>query len=332
MRKSFQINSQDMVARLHAIGGSEEDVRANAGIGMLDFWQEVDTRLTKIRQNQKFAIVNDIASLATSMKIGSLSGVNLMSGDISDDVTRSMDFQGKVSFDSINSNYDKNPVPVFMAGQGLNYRTYMGQQDSQLGLFMEAMERKTIKLAENVGDYMYNGDAKVVADGQAGEGVKNHRNTSKINLGAAGFNIDLVAATNDELVTFFVQDIGEIIDDNALTSLDIMWVSPEIYRRLLQPVGGTGQFKDGSMREYLVRNSEIGAIEKDYSLTGNEFITYKRDQQVISPLIALPMTSFQLPRNDPYANFNQKMVTVQGLKVAKTMDDKYGVFYASNVS
>lgn len=107
------------------------------------------------------------------------------------------------------------------------------------------------------------------------------------------------------MVAFYTQNIGKIIDDNALGSIDVQWVSPEIYRRLLMPVGGTGQFKDGTMIDYLTSRSEIGSIEKDYSLTGNEFIMYKRDQQVISPLIALPTTSYQMFRADPYGNYNQ---------------------------
>lgn len=332
LRDSFVNQQRNHVNNMTANGVDNSAIHANTGIGMLDFFQDVDKRLVSIRQNTKFAIVKDIESLATSVPISALSGVNLMAGDISDDVTRSMDLQGKVSFDNLSSNYDKNPIPAFTAGVGMNFRTYMGQESAQLGLYAEAIQRKSVKLMENIGDYMYNGDIKVSADGQKGEGIKGHRNTSKINLGAAGFNISLITATNDELVKFYTQDIGKIIDDNALGSIDVQWVSPEIYRRLLMPVGGTGQFKDGTMIDYLTSRSEIGSIQKDYSLSGNEFIMYKRDQQVISPLIALPTTSYQMFRADPYGNYNQKLIAVQGLRVAKTFNDKYGVFYASVIS
>lgn len=334
IRKTFASNQEALQHRLAQQGADRSVIAANAGIGMLDFYQDVDKRLVSVRQNTNFAIVKDIESLATPVNIGALTSVNLMAQDISDDVTISMGMGDKINFDSVGSDFDKNPIPVFTGGAGLDFRLYMGQEAAQLGLYAEAIERKSVKVAESIGNYMYNGNVKIGADGVKGEGIKNHRNTSKLNLGAAGYNIDLTSATttNDELVTFYVQDLGLVIDTNALGSIDVQWVSPEIYRRLMQPVGGTGQFKDGTMRDYLIRASEIKDIQKDYSLVGNEFIMYKRDQQVISPLIALPMTSYQMFRADPYGNYNQKLIAVNGLKIAKTYNNKYGVFYASVVS
>lgn len=172
LRESFASQQRNHVSNMTANGVDNSAISANTGIGMLDFFQDVDKRLVSIRQNTKFAIVKDIESLATSVPISALSGINLMAGDVSDDVTRSMDLQGKVSFDNLSSNYDKNPIPAFTAGVGMNFRTYMGQESAQLGLYAEAIQRKSVKLMENIGDYMYNGDVKVSADGQKAKALK----------------------------------------------------------------------------------------------------------------------------------------------------------------
>jgi hypothetical protein len=320
--------------RLAEICANDRDAyEINAGIPTKDFFQEVDRTILGARTNEKYRYVEDLAGIATPVNIGSLSHVNLTSSDISDQVTRTMDLQGLKQFDSITAGNDRNPIPGFQGGVGMNYRHRMGLQREGIDLMLEGIARKTIKMSENIGDYMTNGDAAVVADGVAGEGIKNHRNTRKLNLGAAGYNIDLTTATADNTVKFWQQDMKLVANEEVISKIDKVYVSPEIMTNMLQPLSGADGFKMGTLLEQVLRFApHIGAIEQDFALSGNEWLGYVRDRQVISPLVALPLTNYQKIRQDPYENFNTCMIAVQGLKIAQTYNGKRGVFYASEIS
>lgn len=306
------------------------DFATNAGIPTKDFFQEVDRVIQEVRFNDKFIFLNDLAGIATPLGIETLSYVNITSGDINDQVSRGMDFGLLTEFDDISTATDKNPVPVFKSGVGMNYRKYMGLQSEGVDLMLQALKLKRVKMGWDIGGYMLEGDEKVVADGQVGQGIKNHRNTYQIQLGAAGFNIDLTSATPDEVIKFFQQDMKTICNDNVVTKIDKVYVSPQIMINLLQPLSNAQGFKVGSLLDQVLRFApHIGSIEQDFAFTGNEFIGYVRDKEIISPLVALPLTSYMKTRLDPYENYNTCLVSAQGLKITQTQNGKKGVFYAS---
>ena len=326
-RRNYWINQEQKRAETLQDAG---DFATNAGIPTKDFFQEVDRVIQEVRFQDKFVFLNDLAGIATPMDIGKLSYVNITSGDVSDSTQRGMDFGLLKQFDDISTATDKNPVPVFSDGVGMNYRKYMGLRSEGVDLMLQALKLKRVKMGWNVGDYMLNGDTSIVADGQPGQGIKNHRNTYQINLGAAGLNIDLTACTPDEWVTFAQQDMKVILNENVVTRLDKMYVSPEVMINLLQPLSGAGGFKEGSLLDQVLRFApHIASIEQDFALSGNEFIAYVRDREIISPLVALPLTSYMKTRLDPYENYNTCLVSAQGLKITQTQNGKKGVFYAS---
>ena len=326
-RREWWINQEQNRAKsLHDSG----DFATNSGIPTKDFFQEVDRVIQEVRFNDKFVFLNDLAGLATPMDIGKLSYVNITSGDINDNTQRGMDFGLLKQFDDISSATDKNPVPVFTDGVGMNYRKYMGLRSEGVDLMLQALKLKRVKMGWNIGDYMLNGDAGIVADGQVGQGIKNHRNTYQVQLGAAGANINLTSAAPDEVVSFFQQFMKTVCNDNVVTKIDKVYVSPEIMINLLQPLSNAAGFKEGSLLDQVLRFApHIGSIEQDFAFKGNEFIGYVRDKEIISPLVALPLTSYMKTRLDPYENYNTCLVSAQGLKITSTQNGKKGVFYAS---
>jgi len=329
-RREYWMNRQlEMAKGLRDAG----DLATNAGIPTKDFFQEVDRVIQGVRFNDKYVFLNDLAGIATPVDIGKLSYVNVTSGDISDEIRRGMDFGLLKEFDDISTATDKNPIPVFTGGVGMNYRKYMGLRSEGVDLMLQALRLKRVKLGWDVGDYMLNGDATITADGQVGQGIKNHRNTYQINLGAAGANINLATAASDAVIAFFNQYMKTVCNDNVVTKIDKVYVSPEIMTNLLQPLSGAAEFKAGTLLDQVLRFApHIGSIEQDFALTGNEFIGYVRDKEIISPIVALPMTSYMKTRLDPYENYNTCLVSAQGLKITSTQNGKKGVFYASVIS
>lgn len=328
-RREYWVNRQQQMAKDLRDQG---DLATNAGIATKDFFQEVDRVIQGVRFNEKYVFLNDLASIATPVEIGKLSYVNVTSGDVSDEIKRGMDFGLLKEFDDISSATDKNPIPVFTGGVGMNYRKYMGLRSEAVDLMLQSLKLKRVKLGWDVGDYMLNGDASIVADNQVGQGIKNHRNTYQVNLGAGGANIDLTSAASDVVIAFFNQYMKVVCNTNVVTKIDKVYVSPEIMTNLLQPLSNAAGFKTGTLLDQILRFApHIGSIEQDFAFSGNEFIGYVRDKEIISPIVALPMTSYMKTRLDPYENYNTCLVSAQGLKITSTQNGKKGVFYASAV-
>ena len=308
--------------RLGAMAGGDS-MAINQGIATEDFFRKTDKAIVAARTQAKYKFVEDLAGLATPVPVGALSYASLASGDISDTISRSMDMQGLKTFDSITAGSDKNPIPAFTGGVGMNYRYRMGLQEESIDLMTQGITRKTIKIMENIGDYFLNGDSNIVADGVAGQGIKNHRNTRLITLANS-----LVTGTSDQIITFFQQTFKAILNEEVVDKVKV-WVSPEIMINLMKPLSAAGEYKEGTLLDQVKRFCpHIESIDEDFALNGDEFIAYMRDKQVISPLIALPITSYQAMRIDPYENFNTNIIAVQGLKIASTYNGKKGVFYA----
>ena len=62
-------------------------------------------------------------------------------------------------------------------------------------------------------------------------------------------------------------------------------------------------------------------------LEGDEFLAYVRDSEIISPLVAMALSNYQKIRVDPYGPFQTCLIAAQGLKISKTYNNKFGVFY-----
>jgi hypothetical protein len=311
----------------------DAQVHVNAGIPILDFFRETDRAVEGVRLDDKFLFMDDLAGLAKTVSVGKLSAVSLKSSDISDDVSVSMDFNAAIKHDHISADSDRNPIPAFMAGVTMGYRHRAGLDSESIDLYGDSVTLKTRKLTEKVGSYMLNGDITIKADGQSGEGIKNHRNTQKLNLGAAGYNINLTSATRDEVVAFFNKSMKLVCNANTITKIDLVGVSPEIMVNLNTPLSNAQGFKVGTLMEEVLRFApHIGGFVEDFALTGNEFYAYKRDASIIRPIVAMATGSFLLPRQSPVMGYTTQLVTAQGIEIKKTMNNKYGVFYASVIS
>jgi hypothetical protein len=315
------------------MSGSETFVKNEAGILTRDFWREVDNQIIQIRDNdQGREFLTDLQSIGTPINPGKTAKLYTIGQDISDEVTISMDAQPPVYKDHIDFDTDGDPVPAFTAGFGVNWRHWTGLRSENIDLVIESQARKMVKVFSSIADYMLDGSTKAKAGTFTGQGIRNHRNTKKIDLGAGGININLVTATNDQIIAFFNQDFAKVLDDNYVDAVDVVWIPPEIRRRLDAPLSQSGNYKEGTLREEIMRFSRIKAFRSTFKLKGNEFFAYVKNREYITPLIGAPVSTVAVPRPMPNSNYDFMIWALMGIQIKADVNGRGGVFYAADMS
>ncbi|YCF39280.1 major capsid protein [Pseudomonas aeruginosa] len=312
---------------------------ALAGLGR-EFWAEIDAQIIQYRnQETGMEIVNDLLQVQTVLPIGKTVKLYNVGGDIADDVSISMDGQPPYSFDHTEYDSDGDPIPVFTAGYGCNWRLAAGLQTVGIDLVLDSQAVKLRKYDKFLVDYVLNGSEKINVDGKPGQGIKNHRNTIKLNLGsgAGGANIDLTTATQEQLAAFFTTGaFGQAARDNFVEAYDILWVSPQIWANLMKPatvtVGGSTLLSGGNVLSVIQGYVPARSIRQTFALSGNEFIAYQRRQDVITPLVGMATGVVPLPRPLPQSNYNFQIMGAMGLQIKRDGEGKSGVLYGANLA
>lgn len=306
-------------------------VKNAAGIFGGDYWLELDRQAVEIAgQDRGREIFNDLQGLVTVIPLGKTVRGYTQLGDISDHVTISMDMQTPQTFDHSSSTGDADPIPGFTAGYGINWRHWLGLQTENIDLMLQSQRAKLVKFYEAMADYAMNGSPKIKEAGYFGQGIKNHRNTIKIDLTTAG--VDLTTDTPEEIVTYFAGAFGVVLDANAVSSVKL-WVSPQIRARMAMPYSADLGIVSGSietqLRQFTPRITEIGT---DYSLSGNEFIAYVKDKSFIEIPTGQAVTITPLPRLYPRDNFNNDISSAFGVQVKADSRGRSGVFYGAELT
>lgn len=309
-------------------------VKNAAGIFGSDYWLELDRQTVEIAgQDRGREIFNDLQDLVTVVPLGKTVRGYTKLGDISDHVTISMDMQTPQTFDHSSSTGDGDPIPGFTAGYGINWRHWLGLQTENIDLMLQSQRAKLVKFYEAQADYAMNGSPKIKEAGYFGQGIKNHRNTIKLNLAAAGLNINLTTADPDDVVAFFSSVFGGVLDTNAVARVDKLWVSPQIRARLALPYSSDlGILAGSTERQLLEFASRIREIGTDYSLNGNEFVAYVKDKTFLEIPTGQAVTITPIPRLYPRDNFNNDISSAFGVQVKVDGSGRGGVFYGANLT
>ena len=341
-RNIYNAHHQAMVQANRALM-SPEMLAANevAGLGR-DFWAQVDGQILEMRsQETGMEIVNDLLAVQTVLPIGKTAKLYNVVGDIADDVSVSLDGQPPYSFDHTEYDSDGDPIPVFTAGYGVNWRHAAGLSSVGIDLVLDSQRAKLRKFNKQLVSYTLNGDDRIKVASYPGQGLCNHRNTVKLNLTTAGPSsaaIDLTTATASALMAFFGGgSFGAAARANRVDVYDVLWVSYEIWANLSQPYlidvnGGANGVIGGSVLQAILPFAPIREIRPTYALTGNEFIGYQRRRDVVSPLVGMATGVVPLPRPLPQTNYNFQIMAAMGLQVSKDADGHAGVIYGANLT
>ncbi|ECP0325394.1 hypothetical protein FX351_23170, partial [Salmonella enterica] len=267
------------------------------------------------------------------LSVGKTAKLYNVIGDIADDVSVSIDGQAPFSFDHTEYASDGDPIPVFTAGYGVNWRHAAGLNSVGIDLVLDSQMAKMRKFNQKRVNYYLNGDPNIQVQSYPAQGIKNHRNTKKINLGSGsgGANIDLTTADMTALFAFFGKGaFGTLARANKVAQYDVMWVSPEIWANLAQPYVVNGVVS-GNVLNAVLPFAPVREIRPTFALSGNEFIAYVRRQDIISPLVGMAVGVVPLPRPLPNVNYNFQIMSAEGLQITADDQGLSGVVYGANL-
>lgn len=298
-----------------------------------DAWRMVDeVTMRVLRNDEGQAYMTDLMALAKPVNIGKLAVLTRAASD-QGTVVRSMSGQKAVPMDKTKYSYSGTPIPIFDAGYGREWREWATLQSENFDALADDQEAATAALREDIATYVLDGDTSIKADSYPGYGIRTNPKSKSINLGTAagGANIDLASSsTTAEAIENFVNTvIGKALDDNNLTGRKInLYISPEIGRNWDRPYSGTTGFKEGSIRDVLLKNRRIGKIVDTFKLTGNEFFGFVPDAMLIRPLVGMAVSTIAIPRTMPRDNYQFMVAGAMGIEVRTDYAGRGGVFYS----
>lgn len=304
-----------------------------------DFWMQVDRQIVRLAQEEVgMDILNDLLGIQRTLPIGKTAQMYMTVGDIAEDVAISIDGQAPYSFDHTEYAGDGDPVPMFTAGFGVNWRLAQGLNTVGIDLVLDSQEAKLRKYNKKVVSYLLDGSDTINVDGKPGQGLRNHRNTYKINLGngAGGASIDLTTATAVQIIEFFTKGAyAQALRANLIPRLSVLWVSPEIWGNLTQPylveLGTNGGTVAGTVWDAVKRFVGADDLRQTFALKGNEFLGYVRRNSYLAPLVGMTTGTVPLPRLMPQANYNFQIMGAMGVQVRADSEGHSGVFYGANL-
>ena len=320
-------NTQSQMLAMHG-----NAIAANqAAVLTQDYWREVDNVTTRvIRDDEGAPLLDDLLSLGTPISIGKTAALYRVSSDAGV-VNRSMSGQEPETLDKVVYDHYGDPVPIFKTGYGREWREWLGLQTENIDAMADDQEAATAAIRQDMAQYILTGDNKIKVQNFEGKGITNHDNTNQVDLSAAGFNIDLTATTttNDDIINFFTKDFVVVLDANLVSEQLKVFVSPEIERRLNLPYSNANGFKEGTLKDYILRYAtQIGSFTKTFELKGNHFIGYVHNAQYIKTRIAAPIGSFMKQRLNPHDNYQTLVWSAFGLQIKRDFNGKSKVFNA----
>ncbi|HBU5336236.1 TPA: hypothetical protein MC078_002485 [Escherichia coli] len=296
----------------NAVGGFEKE-----------FWKEIDNQIIELNTEEiGIEIVNDLMAVQTVLPIGKTLKMYSVAGDINDEVVMSMDGQVPHGFDHTEYGSDGDPIPMFAAGYGVNWRHAAGLNTVGIDLALDSQRLKLKKFNKARVDFYLNGNERMVVDGHKAMGLKNHKNTQQLTL-----TIDLTTAGFEEIIDFFtVGEFGVLARNNFVAKYDRLWVSPEIMANLARPHIVNGAIV-GSVLDIIKPFAPVGEITQTFALKGNEILGYQRRKDVVTPLIGMTTGVVPLPRFMPTDNYNFRIMSAEGLQITSDMLGRSGVVY-----
>lgn len=332
-RDQFAIDQKQMIeTKRHVM--TEEQLACNALAGPArEFWAEIDRQIIELRdQTVGMEIVNDLLQVQTVLPVGKTARLYNVVGDIADDVSVSIDGQAPYSFDHTDYGSDGDPIPVFLAGYGANWRHTAGLSSAGIDQVLDSQRTKMRKYNREIVKYTLDGNSKIQVNGYPGQGARNHRNTIKIDLGASGANINLTTATAEQLIAFFGTGVfGQTARANRVAVYTVMWVSYDVWANLNKPYVVNGQVT-GTVLAATMPFAPVTEIRPTYALSGNEFLAYVRSRDVVSPLVGMATGVTPLPRPMPNTNYNFQIMGAMGIQVARDAERLSGVVYGGNLT
>lgn len=322
--------------------------RNQAALIPADAYREMDAITQRVFKNDEGrGYMQDLMDIAKGMDIGKTVSTYRKASDKTGRVVRSMSGQNEVQMSKTAYEYDNDPVPIFSTSYGREWREQRAFSTEGFDAMFDDHENAMRLFMEDQAIYMLTGDSNIAVKQTPAQGILNHRNTQKLDLGASGSNVNLVTGTPEEILSYFETDFANALDNNYCPKVDVMWVSPQMRRSFKRRQSDATQYKLGTIEEQILAMGRIGRIETTFELgrangpgdggynapgQGNEFFCYRKDQQVLCPLVAQGASTIAIPRLLPMDDVNNMIWGAMGMRVKADTNSRSHVFYASEVS
>lgn len=333
-RNIYNLAQAQQIQAANAHIGDAAIMAANEGGSFAqEFWQELDAQILQLRdETTGMEILNDLLSVQTVLNVGKTAGLYTKVGGIADDVSVSIDGQSPYTHDQVGYDTGGDPIPVFTAGFGVNWREAVGLNTVGIDKVLDSQAAKQVVFNRALVAYALTGDANVSVGGYKGMGLKNHINTKKINLNAAHENVNLTTANQAALDAFFSTGaFATVRFANHVDVYDVVWVSPAVWRNINAPYMLNGSDTGRTIQDALKATWGVGEFRMTYALTGNELLGYERRKTSVSPLVGMTTGITAKPRFLPNDNYNFQIMAAMGMQVKSDSTGKSGVIYAADL-
>lgn len=313
----------------------------------VDAYRDLDSVTQRVFTNDEGQnYFGDMMSFSKPVDLGKTVSLYRKASDKSGRVTRSMSGQRPTVLSKTVYDFDGDPVPVFSTGYGREWREGLAFSSEGFDATIDDQENASRDIYEDMAIYTLWGDPTQKVQGYEGYGINTHPNTQKLDLGVGGANIDLTVASADAIVQYFQGPFAEALDNNYVDQVDVLYVSPQIRRNLKKVYSGAGEFKEGTVEEYILRYGRVRDIQTtfelgregqgtgDYNVVGggNEFFCYVRDQQALALLVGAAVSTVAIPQLLPMDDDNTMLWGAMGLRVKADANGRSQVFYASEIT
>lgn len=327
-----------------------ESLAANqAALIPTDAYRELDQitqRVFKSDEGQGYMM--DLMKVSKSLDVGKTAYVYRQASDKNDQVVRSLSGNVTTIKSKTDYTFQGDPVPIFRTDYGRPWRELRSFQSEGFDAMFDDHENAMREIKEDMSIYLLNGDTGINVQTYNARGILNHAATQQLNLGSSGANIDLTSPSTsaDNIIQYFTRTFANELDNNYCPMVDVLWISPQIGRRLAEPYSDSGEFKEGTLRDYLLKFGRIKDIQITFELgrsvsagsgdynaanQGNEFFAYVRDQQVLCPLVGQGVSTVAIPRLLPMDDINNLVWSAMGFQVRADSNGRSKVFHASNM-
>lgn len=308
-----------------------EPVANAAPILPRDAWLDMDNITRRVmRADEGAPWMNILMGLAKPVNIGKIVHLNRVSSDAGT-VVRSISGQTPVPLDKVTYDYRGTLVPMFLTGYKREWREWNALQSENFDALADDQEAHAAKIKRDMALYVLNGDTSMVFQGYQGYGIRTHPLSKSINVGAAGSNINLTTATADAIDNFITVAFGALLDASFISGGVDLFVSPEIGRAWDKTYSGSAGFKDGSIRDFLLKSRRINSINVTFELTGNEFFWFQANAEYIRPIVGMAVTTTAIPRDRPRANYQFELAGAMGIEIRADINGRTAVGYSVSV-
>lgn len=296
-----------------------------------DVYREFDNQTKALMRAPNLTLMNDLMPLAKALPVGKIEHQYRQASD-SGIVTSSISGQTPAELDKADYTYDSTIKVIHQTGFGREWMEMEGQRSEGFDGLIDDQANAVRAIQDQIADHIYNGVSNVSFKGTDVYGIKTSSKVQAVDLDATDLNINFATSTDTSAIRQgWISMVDKLRITNNVTEDITFYVSREIASNF-DNFFSTSDAAYGTIKDVLLRVSQVADIRVDSSLSGNEVVGMVLDSRFIRPLVGMAVTTVPLMRQNPFDNYNFLTWTNVGLEIRTDYTGKTGVLYAREIS